>query len=87
MVGRATALPDVIATGRTCGQRRGAMLLLGEDGSPVEESVSPSIVARGQLRDGFDDDIHDVTRQLRGEDDEDDGPGGRPARRTGKDQA
>ena len=40
------------------------------DGTPVEGSVSPSIVARGQLRDGFDDDIHDVTRQL-----EDDGEG------------
>lgn len=44
------------------------------DGSPAETSVSPSIVARGQLRDGFDDDIHVVSRQLRPED-EDDGPG------------
>lgn len=54
------------------------------DGSPVEESVSPSIVARGQLRDGFDDDIHDVTRQLRRED-EGEGlpPGGGPGPRAG----
>ncbi len=41
------------------------------DGSPAADSVSPSIVARGQLRDGFDDDIHVVSRQLRREDDED----------------
>lgn len=51
------------------------------DGSPVEGSVSPSIVARGQLRDGFDDDIHDVTDQLRGEDEDE--SGGRPARKEG----
>jgi NADH-quinone oxidoreductase subunit J len=45
------------------------------DGSPATDSVSPSIVARGQLRDGFDDDIHVVSRQLRREDDEDAGAG------------
>lgn len=40
------------------------------DGSPADASVSPSIVARGQLRDGFDDDIHVVSRQLEGDRDE-----------------
>ena len=43
------------------------------DGSPADDSVSPSIVARGQLRDGFDDDIHAVTDQLRDEDEDDEG--------------
>ena len=49
------------------------------DGSAVPESISPSIVARGQVRDGYDDDIDDVTRQLEGEDErtgpDDDGTG------------
>ncbi len=49
------------------------------DGAPAEDSVSPSIVARGQLRDGFDDDIDDVARQL-GPEVDDDGPR-RPRRR------
>ena len=56
------------------------------DGSPVEESVSPSIVARGQLRDGFDDDIDAVARRLRPslDDDEDlDDPPG-PVPRAGE---
>jgi len=39
------------------------------DGSPLEESISESIVARGQLRDGYDDDIDEVRRQLDGGDD------------------
>ena len=43
------------------------------------DSVSPSIVARGQLRDGFDDDIHAVTDQLRDEDEDD----GEPRRGSG----
>jgi NADH-quinone oxidoreductase subunit J len=34
------------------------------DGRPLEESISSSLVARGQLRDGFDDDIDVVNRQL-----------------------
>ncbi|MGJ9413253.1 NADH-quinone oxidoreductase subunit J [Aeromicrobium sp. CF4.19] len=37
------------------------------DGTPVEDSVSPSIVARGQLRDGFEDDVDDYSDQLEGE--------------------
>lgn len=45
------------------------------DGSPVADSISPSIVARGQVRDGYDDDIDDVTRQLAGEDDRSDDEG------------
>ena len=40
------------------------------DGSPVDDSVSPSIKNRGQLRDGYDDDIQDVRRQLEREEGE-----------------
>lgn len=40
------------------------------DGSPAQDSVSPSIVARGQLRDGFDSDVDDVRRRLEGEDEQ-----------------
>jgi len=42
------------------------------DGSPLEESISESIVARGQLREGYDDDIDEVRRQLERSDE----PGG-----------
>lgn len=38
------------------------------DGTPMEASVSRSIVDRGQVRDGFDDDINKVVEQLRPED-------------------
>jgi NADH-quinone oxidoreductase subunit J len=34
------------------------------DGTPLEASVSQSIIDRGQVRDGFDDDIEKVVRQL-----------------------
>jgi NADH-quinone oxidoreductase subunit J len=34
------------------------------DGRPLEESISASLVARGQLRDGFEDDIEAVEREL-----------------------
>jgi NADH-quinone oxidoreductase subunit J len=34
------------------------------DGRPLEESISPSLVARGQMRGGYDDDIDEVARQL-----------------------
>lgn len=34
------------------------------DGTPLESSLSPSIRERGQVREGFDDDIVIVTRQL-----------------------
>ena len=34
------------------------------DGTPLEASIASSIVARGQLRDGFDDDIDKVVEQL-----------------------
>lgn len=34
------------------------------DGSPLQESISSSIVARGQLRDGYDDDIDEMRAQL-----------------------
>ena len=34
------------------------------DGTPLEESISSSIVQRGQVRDGYDDDIDTVRRQL-----------------------
>ncbi len=34
------------------------------DGRPLEESISASLVARGQLRDGFADDIEAVEREL-----------------------
>jgi NADH-quinone oxidoreductase subunit J len=38
------------------------------DGTPLESSVSQSIVDRGQVRDGFDDDIHKVVEQIEPED-------------------
>jgi NADH-quinone oxidoreductase subunit J len=38
------------------------------DGTPLESSISSSLVSRGQLREGFDDDIDKVVEQL-----EDDG--------------
>jgi NADH-quinone oxidoreductase subunit J len=34
------------------------------DGRPLEESISASLVARGQVREGFDDDIDAVNREL-----------------------
>ena len=34
------------------------------DGRPLPESVSASLVARGQVRDGFDDDIDDVAKAI-----------------------
>jgi NADH-quinone oxidoreductase subunit J len=34
------------------------------DGTPLEASIASSIVARGQLRDGYDDDIDKVVEQL-----------------------
>lgn len=34
------------------------------DGTPLAASISSSIVARGQLRDGFDDDVEKVVEQL-----------------------
>ena len=36
------------------------------DGTPLEESISASLVARGQRRDGYDDDIDAVQKQLEG---------------------
>jgi len=45
------------------------------DGTAVDHSISPSIVARGQVRDGYDDDIVTLKRQLDG-DDSDDSLGG-----------
>jgi len=39
------------------------------DGTPLEESISASLVARGQRRDGYDDDIEEVKKQLEGGDD------------------
>jgi NADH-quinone oxidoreductase subunit J len=39
------------------------------DGTPLETSISSSLVARGQVREGFDDDIDKVVEQL-----EDEGP-------------
>ncbi|MGB9012837.1 MAG: hypothetical protein WCB95_08285 [Aeromicrobium sp.] len=36
--------------------------------------MSPSIVARGQVRDGYDDDIETVQRQLDGTDSDGNGP-------------
>ncbi|MGA8851306.1 MAG: NADH-quinone oxidoreductase subunit J [Aeromicrobium sp.] len=44
------------------------------DGTAVDGSVSPSIVARGQVRDGYDDDIETVQRQLDGTDSDGNGP-------------
>ncbi len=46
------------------------------DGTAVDASISPSIVARGQVRDGYDDDIEIVQRQLEGRDTGDDTIGG-----------
>lgn len=40
------------------------------DGTPLEASVSQSIIDRGQVRDGFDGDIDEVVRQLRPEEGE-----------------
>ncbi|MEJ7634566.1 NADH-quinone oxidoreductase subunit J [Aeromicrobium sp.] len=40
------------------------------DGSPLDSSISASLVARGQVRDGFDDDIHEIVEQLEGEGDD-----------------
>ena len=34
------------------------------DGTPMEESISASLVARGQRREGYDDDIDEVAKQL-----------------------
>ena len=34
------------------------------DGRPLEESISASLVGRGQVREGFDDDIESVEREL-----------------------
>lgn len=34
------------------------------DGSPAELSISASIASRGQVREGFDDDIDDIVKQL-----------------------
>jgi NADH-quinone oxidoreductase subunit J len=34
------------------------------DGRPLPESVSASLVARGQVRDGFDDDVEEVTKAI-----------------------
>ena len=41
------------------------------DGTPLESSISQSIIDRGQVRDGFDDDIHVIDRQLAPEDSDD----------------
>ncbi|MCD9200025.1 NADH-quinone oxidoreductase subunit J [Aeromicrobium wangtongii] len=41
------------------------------DGTPLESSLSPSIVERGQVRSGFDDDIDKVVEQLTPEEDPD----------------
>lgn len=38
------------------------------DGTPLEESISQSIVSRGQLREGYDDDIDELREQLEGSD-------------------
>ncbi|MGA8986764.1 NADH-quinone oxidoreductase subunit J [Aeromicrobium sp.] len=38
------------------------------DGTPLESSISSSLVARGQVRDGFDDDIDAVVEQLQDDD-------------------
>jgi NADH-quinone oxidoreductase subunit J len=43
------------------------------DGTPLASSISSSLVARGQVRDGFDDDIDKVVEQL---DDDDESFGG-----------
>jgi NADH-quinone oxidoreductase subunit J len=45
------------------------------DGTPLQSSISQSIVDRGQVRDGFDDDIDKVVEQLRPEDETDGGDG------------
>jgi len=36
------------------------------DGTPLEESISASLVARGQRRDGYDDDVDKVAHELEG---------------------
>ncbi|MET0449853.1 MAG: NADH-quinone oxidoreductase subunit J [Aeromicrobium sp.] len=45
------------------------------DGTPLQSSISQSIVDRGQVRDGFDDDIDKVVEQLRPEGETDGGDG------------
>jgi len=40
------------------------------DGTPLESSISQSIIDRGQVRDGFDDDIDKVVEQLRPDEEE-----------------
>lgn len=48
------------------------------DGTPLEASISSSIIGRGQVRDGYDDDIEQVVRQLEAssDDPQSDGQGG-----------
>ena len=41
------------------------------DGTPMEDSISASLVARGQRTDGFDDDVDAVKKQLEGGDSDD----------------
>jgi NADH-quinone oxidoreductase subunit J len=41
------------------------------DGTPLESSLSPSIVERGQVRSGFDNDIDKIVEQLTPEEDPD----------------
>jgi NADH-quinone oxidoreductase subunit J len=36
------------------------------DGTPMEDSISASLVARGQRTEGFDDDVDAVRKQLEG---------------------
>ena len=40
------------------------------DGSPLEASISESIIGRGQVRDGYDEAVDDMTRQLAPAEDE-----------------
>ena len=46
------------------------------DGTPLETSISSSLVARGQVREGFDDDIDKVVEQLDDEPRSDESLGG-----------
>ena len=39
------------------------------DGTPLTSSISSSIVARGQRRDGFDDDVESIVEQLEADND------------------
>jgi NADH-quinone oxidoreductase subunit J len=50
------------------------------DGSPLQSSISPSLQARGQVRDGFDSDIDAIAAQL-GDDDHGGAGPDDPARR------